>query len=46
MDSELLIAHQTIFHNQQHPSRVILPIIPTGSPSCTQRPVVANLLSR
>ena len=28
MDDEILIARQTIYHNQQYPSHITLPIIP------------------
>jgi uncharacterized protein len=37
MDSEVLIAHQTVYHDNQHASYVTLPIIPTESEPC-QRP--------
>ena len=33
-DAELLVAHQTIYHNAEHPSRIVLPIIPIGSKPC------------
>ena len=29
-DSKLLVAEQTIFHDLEHPSRVVLPMIPKG----------------
>ena len=27
-DTQVVVAHQTVFHTRQHPSHVILPIIP------------------
>ena len=27
-DTELRVAHQTVFHNAEYPSRLILPVIP------------------
>ncbi|HXN21698.1 MAG TPA: CocE/NonD family hydrolase [Candidatus Dormibacteraeota bacterium] len=33
-DAELLVAHQTIYHDAAHPSHVVLPIIPAGSKPC------------
>jgi len=38
VDSEGLIAHQKIFHDRKHPSRVILPVIPAGSAACEAAP--------
>jgi putative CocE/NonD family hydrolase len=29
MDAEVRVAHQTVHHNRQHPSRVLLAIIPS-----------------
>lgn len=30
-DSEMLQAHQTILHDSEHPSQIVLPIVPAGS---------------
>jgi putative CocE/NonD family hydrolase len=30
MDAETRIAHQTIYHDREHPSHILLPIIPAG----------------
>jgi len=35
MDAELQVAEQTIYHDQDHPSHIILPIIPTNGPVVT-----------
>jgi len=29
-DTELAVAHQTILHDREHPSYVVLPIVPKG----------------
>ena len=29
-DSEIRVAHQTVHHDREHPSHVLLPIIPKG----------------
>jgi hypothetical protein len=29
MDSELAVADQTIYHDPQHPSKVVLPVMPS-----------------
>ncbi len=31
MDAEMIVAHQTIYHDAEHPSRLILPIIAGSS---------------
>lgn len=28
MDTELQVAHQTVYHNRQRPSHILLPVIP------------------
>jgi putative CocE/NonD family hydrolase len=33
-DAELVVAHQTIYHDAAHPSHLILPVIPAGSKPC------------
>jgi predicted acyl esterase len=30
MDTETRIAHQTIYHDEDHPSHILLPIVPTN----------------
>ncbi len=35
-DDELLIANQTVSHNSEHPSHLLLPVIPAGSKPCAQ----------
>jgi putative CocE/NonD family hydrolase len=37
-DTGGLVARQTIFHDRNHPSHVILPVIPAGSAACQVRP--------
>lgn len=34
-DTEMLVAHQTVYHNATHPSYLMLPIIPSGTKPCT-----------
>ncbi len=32
-DTEMRVAHQTVFHSDEYPSRIILPVIPTPDPT-------------
>ena len=41
-DAELLVAHQTIYHDAAHPSRVVLAIIPAGSKPCEDSGTTAS----
>jgi putative CocE/NonD family hydrolase len=41
-DAEILVAHQTIYHDAEHPSHVVLPIIPLGSKPCAGRVTAVN----
>lgn len=41
-DAELLVAHQTIYHDAAHPSHVVLPIIPAGSKPCLNSATTAS----
>ncbi len=35
-DKQLVAAHQTIYHDPAHPSRLVLPVIPAGSAPCQE----------
>ncbi len=41
-DSEILVAHQKIYHDTSRPSYVSLPVIPAGSAPCDVRPAAAK----
>jgi hypothetical protein len=34
--TRLLVAHQIVLHDREHPSHIILPIVPLGSAPCVQ----------
>jgi putative CocE/NonD family hydrolase len=35
VDSQMLVAHQRVYHDKQHPSHLLLPIIPADSKPCS-----------
>jgi putative CocE/NonD family hydrolase len=41
-DAETLVANQKIYHDKDHPSYVLLPVIPAGSKPCQNTAVASN----
>jgi len=41
-DAEVMVANQKIYHDKDHPSHVLLPIIPAGSKPCENTAVASR----